>query len=167
VISSHPARDRSNKGAPTRRFAFGTPTGLMSRRTERVANLLRNTIGQLLLTKLSDPRVDPARTSVTRVEVPDDLLTAKVYVSVIGTEAEQRRTLRGLQRAAGRIQALMKKQVQLRHTPVLHFVLDETFKKALRTLEIIQETSEELRRKDEVREASRTEGAETDPRDDQ
>ncbi len=96
----------------------------MGRRSERVGNLIRQTIGELLLSKLSDPRLDPAITSVTHVEMTDDLLGAKVYVSVMGDGADQRKTLRALQHAAGHIQKLMMRQIRLRNTPVLDFVLD-------------------------------------------
>ena len=126
----------------------------MSRRTDRVGSLIRDTVGMLLLTKLSDPRIDPARTSVTRVEVPADLLSAKVYISVMGTEAEQRNALRALQHAAGHIQELMMRQIELRTTPILDFQADVQFKKAIQTQAIIQQVSEELRRKDEARGAS-------------
>lgn len=121
----------------------------MSRRTERVGNLIRTTIGQLLLSKLSDPRIDPARTSITRVEVPEDLLTAKVYVSVMGTEAEQRKTLRALKHAAGYVQERMMREIQLRHTPVLEFELDEGFKKALETMQLIDQAMDEIRQKED------------------
>jgi len=119
----------------------------MTRRTERVGSLIRDAIGRVLLTKLSDPRIDPARTSVTRVAVPEDLLTAKVYVSVLGTDAEARRTLRALRHASGHIQELMRQRVSLRHTPVLEFELDTSFKKTLQTLEIIEQAMEEIRQK--------------------
>ena len=122
----------------------------MNRRPKRIASLIRDIIGQILLTKLSDPRIDPARTSVVRVEVPEDLLTAKVYVSVIGEPAEQRRTLRALRHAAGHVQELMMRQMSLRHTPMLDFQIDTRFKKTVETLEIIQKVSEELRAKDEA-----------------
>jgi ribosome-binding factor A len=119
----------------------------MSRRSERVANVIRNTVGQLLLTKLSDPRIDPALVSVTRVVVPEDLLTAKVYVSVVGTESQQRTALRALRHAAGRIQELMMQQIQLRYTPVLDFALDEQFKKTLQTYLLIDQAMAEIRAK--------------------
>jgi ribosome-binding factor A len=121
----------------------------MSRRTERVASLIRDTIGQLLLTKLSDPRIDSALTSVTRVEVPDDLLTARVYVSVVGTESQQRNALRALRHAAGHIQELMMRQIQLRFTPILDFALDEQFKKTLKTYQLIDQAMAEIRAKAE------------------
>ncbi|MCK4602129.1 MAG: 30S ribosome-binding factor RbfA [Phycisphaerae bacterium] len=121
----------------------------MSRRTERINNLIRNTIGRLLLSKISDPRIDLTKTSITRVEVPEDLLTAKVYVSVTGTDAQQRRTMRALRHAAGHIQELMMREISLRHTPVLDFVLDANFKKTLRTLDLIQQAMDEIRSKDQ------------------
>ena len=122
----------------------------MSRRKQRVGNLVRNTIGQLLLSKISDPRIDPAKTSVTRVDIPEDLLTAKVYVSVMGTDAEQRRALQALRHAAGHIQELMMRQISLRHTPALEFVLDTNFKKTLQTYAIIEQAMEEIRQKQQA-----------------
>ena len=106
---------------------------------------MRSTIGQLLLTKLSDPRIDPAKTTITHVEVPEDLLTAKVYVSVLGTEGEQRRTIRALQHAAGHVQKLMMRDIQLRHTPVLDFELDTKLRKTMQTLGLIEEAMDEIR----------------------
>ena len=120
----------------------------MSRRTERIASLIQDTVGQLLLSKLSDPRVDPALTSITHVEVPEDLLTAKIYISVIGTEAQQRRTLTALQHAAGHIQELLGREISLRNTPILSFSLDVTFKKTLETYLLISKAMEEIRQKD-------------------
>ena len=122
----------------------------MTRRTERIASLIRNTIGQLLLTKISDPRIDPAKTSITRVEVSGDFLQAKVYVSVIGSQADQRRTILGLKHAAGHIQELMIKQIKLRNTPALVFVEDEKFKKTMKTLELIQQAMSEIEDKQET-----------------
>lgn len=120
----------------------------MTRRTERVGNLIRNAIAEALLRKLADPRIDPARTSITRVEVPADLLTAKVYLSVLGDEPMQRRTIEALQAAGGHIQGLIKDQIRLRHTPRLEFVLDVKFKKTMETLTIIQQEMDKIHEKE-------------------
>ncbi len=125
----------------------------MSRRTQRVGNLVRQTLGEVLLSKLSDPRIDPARTSITRVEVPEDLLTAKVFVSVLGTQGQQSRTIHALQHAAGRLQELLRDRVTLRHTPVLSFQLDTQFKKTLETLGIIQQAMDEIHQREQARRA--------------
>lgn len=119
----------------------------MTRRTERIGSLIRSTLGELLLTKLSDPRVDPAKTSITRVEIQEDLLAAKVYVSVMGTDGEQRRTIRALIHASGHVQELMARKIKLRNTPILEFLLDTEFKKTLKTYELIQQAMAEIREK--------------------
>jgi ribosome-binding factor A len=123
----------------------------MSRRTERVGNLIRNTLGEILLAKLADPRFDPVATSITRVEVPEDLLTAKVYITVAGEEKNQKRTLHALQHAAGYLQEKMMERIQLRNTPKLTFLIDTQFKKTIETLQLLSEVSEELRQKDQAR----------------
>ena len=137
----------------------------MSRRTDRVDSVVRRTLGQLLLTRLSDPRIDPARTTVTKVTVSEDLTTAKVYVSVIGSEADQRKALAALTHASGHLQALLIQQVDLRQTPVLNFILDTGFKKALQTLEIIDQAMAEIRAKEQDY-PGETDRADQDTRDD-
>jgi len=109
-----------------------------------------------LLHRLSDPRIEPARTSVTRVDVPADLLTAKVYVSVMGDEKTQRQTIDALRRARGRVQSLVNRQVDLRNVPRLEFILDTKFKKTMETLRIIQESMEEIHRKEARRQAEQS-----------
>ena len=120
----------------------------MSRRTERIARLIQQTVGRIILERINDPRINPAKVSVTRVEVADDMNRAKIYCSVIGSDSQQRTALRGLQHAAGRIQELMAGQVRLRFTPILEFVLDVQFKKSLNTLAMIQQAMEELRQQE-------------------
>lgn len=123
----------------------------MSRRTERISRLIQQVVGQIILERISDPRIDPARVSVTRVEVSGELTTAKVFCSVLGTEPEQRTALRGLQHAAGRIQALLNERVALRFTPVLTFVADRQFKQSLTTLTLIQQAMDEIRQQEQAR----------------
>ena len=80
----------------------------MKRRMERIGKLMQHAIGQILMRNISDPRIEPARTSVTRVVVQEDLLRAKVYISVLGEEADQTKAMAALGRAAGRIQSLLR-----------------------------------------------------------
>jgi ribosome-binding factor A len=105
---------------------------------------------------MSDPRFDPVKTSITRVEVPEDLLTARVYLSVAGPTQVQNQTLAALQHAAGYLQEKMMDRIELRHTPKLEFVLDTQFKKTMETLAVISEVSEELRQIDADRQADAT-----------
>ena len=123
----------------------------MKRRTQRVSNLIRNVVSELVRTRLSDPRIDPARVSITRVEMPEDLMTARVFVSVIGSDADHRRTLSALSHSRGHIQELLMRQIQLRNTPLLEFVVDTQFKKTIATLQILSQVAQEIRQKDEQR----------------
>ena len=135
---------------------------MTQRRAERVGSLIRDVVGQLLLSKISDPRVDPARVSITHVEMSPDLTVAKVFISVIGAPSrseaenakEQTLAVRALQHAAGRVQELMMRQISLRFTPKLDFVEDQTFKKTLQTYQIIQQAMDEIRQKEQSRAAS-------------
>lgn len=120
----------------------------MKRRTERLASLLKQTLGELILTKVSDPRIDPAKTSITHVDVSEDLLEAKVYISVLGSETQQRLALRALRHAAGHFQEQIGRSIRARHTPVLDFRVDEKFKKTLETYDIIQRAMAEIREKE-------------------
>ncbi len=122
--------------------------------------MIRNTLGQILLAKMSDPRFDPVKTSITRVEVPEDLLTAKVYITVNGDESEQSKSLASLRGAAGFLQDRMMKRMQLRCTPRLQFEIDTQYKRTLETLSLITEVSEELRIADQARQNSEEENSE-------
>ncbi len=124
----------------------------MSRKTDRASRALQQAIGSAILERLSDPRIDPAKVSVTRVEVADDMTRAKVFFSAIGDAAEQRTVQRALQSAAGRIQTLMMERVRMRATPVLRFLPDTQFKKSLTTLALIQQAMEELEQDERGRE---------------
>ncbi|MBT3279628.1 MAG: 30S ribosome-binding factor RbfA [Phycisphaerales bacterium] len=123
----------------------------MTMRTQRVGNLLRNTLGQLLLRGLADPRFDSATTTLTRVEVTEDLLTAKVFLSIRGDEKHINQTLSALRNASGHLQSRMVEGMRLRHTPRLQFVIDEQHIKTMDTLAIMAEVSRELREAEEKR----------------
>ena len=74
---------------------------------------------------IKDPRVAPM-TSVVAVEVAPDLKTCKAYISVLGNEQAQKDTLAGLRSAEGFIKNRLAKIINLRNTPELHFVIDQS-----------------------------------------
>jgi ribosome-binding factor A len=109
----------------------------MSRRTEKAAEAVREVVSMAILTELNDPRVKDV--TVTFVEVSADMRYAKVHVSVMGDETQQTLTLRGLQHAAGFLQAKIAKRIEIRYTPKLSFVLDEGVKKSIEVARILRE----------------------------
>jgi len=116
----------------------------MSRKTEKLASLIRSTVGEAILTRLSDPRIDPARTSITRVEACGDLKSATVYISVAGDEHLQSRTMAALVHASGYLQDRLARRASLRYIPVLKFEFDIAFKQTMETFKLLSQVRDEL-----------------------
>ena len=95
----------------------------MSRRTERVSELLRQEISELLLRDLRDPRLD-GLISITQVEVSPDLSNARVMVSVMSETAAPGDALKALNSAAGFLHKELVHRLEMRRVPFLTFHLD-------------------------------------------
>ena len=91
-------------------------------RVEKLQELIKQEIGKMLLTDLKDPRL--GFITVTHVEVTGDLRDAKVYVSIMGNEAQVKSSWEGLQSSLGFIRREIGKRIRLRFTPTIEFVLD-------------------------------------------
>jgi ribosome-binding factor A len=94
----------------------------MSRRTDRVSDLLRAELSELLLREVHDPRVKLA--SVTEVDVSPDLRRAMVRISVLGDDQQRQETIEGLRHARGFLRTELARRLRLRSTPELVFELD-------------------------------------------
>lgn len=114
----------------------------MNYRMERVNAALQREIGELITTKLLDPRV-ASLTSVTSVKTSRDLALATVYVSVLGTEEQQRETLKGLDSAANMIRGSLKSRIRMRTVPHLCFELDNTMARGAEVISLIDRVIEE------------------------
>lgn len=108
-----------------------------SRRSQKVAEAIREVVSMAILAELKDPRVRDV--TVTYVEVSGDLRYAKVHVSVMGDETHQNLTLAGLRSAAGFLQAKCAQRIDTRFTPRLQFVLDQGVKKSIEIARILSE----------------------------
>lgn len=110
---------------------------MSSRRIERLSEVLKQEVSKAILYKLKDPRI--SFITVIKVEVTPDLKRAKVYISILGDEPTQRKTIRALEHAKGFIQAEVGAHLQTRYTPVLSFFLDESIKKSIHISKLIDE----------------------------
>jgi ribosome-binding factor A len=106
-------------------------------RPARVAEVVREVAAETILYELNDPRIKGV--TVTRTEVSADLQHAKVYVSIMGTESEQRLCLHGLKRAAGYVQKNLGGRMRSRYTPAVQFVLDKGVKNSIEVARLIHE----------------------------
>lgn len=109
----------------------------MSRRLLKAAEAIRGVVSMAILTELRDPRVK--NVTVVGVEVLPDMKSAKVYVSIMGSEKEQQLSLSGLQNAAGFLQKKIAERIETRYTPRLAFVLDKGVKNSLEVNRILRE----------------------------
>jgi len=106
-----------------------------SRRSQRVADLVRGEISSLLLTEAHDPEVK--KVTITDVEMPPDLRSARVYFSVLGGEKESERALEGLSRAAGFLRREVGRRCGLRYAPELTFFPDRSLERGARIEELL------------------------------
>ena len=131
---------------------------MTSRRLLKAAEAIREVVSMAILTELRDPRVQ--NVTVTSVEVAPDMRTAKVMVSVMGTEGQQHLYIAGLNRSAGFLQSKLAKRIDTRYTPRLTFELDVGVKKSLEMARILHQFEQERQQLAEQRGSS-----ETDPVD--
>ena len=110
---------------------------MTSYRVEKMASNVRSIVSDVILNELNDPRVSHL-TSVTRVELTRDLQLAKVFVSVLGSEGEGRRTMAGLEHATGHIQKVLASRLRARVCPHISLHLDESLKRTAEVLDLIR-----------------------------
>lgn len=91
----------------------------------RVNGEVHRVLAEVIRSEIKDPRINPM-TSVVSVEVAPDLKTCKAWVSVLGDEDSQRDTIEGLKSAEGYIRSLLAKKINLRNTPEIRFILDQS-----------------------------------------
>ncbi len=108
----------------------------MSRRIDRVNELLRSEISHLIVRQIKDPRVAGV-ISITEVIASSDLRSARVYVSVMGSENDRHAALDGIRSAASFLRRELRGRVNLRHTPHLTFHLDDSIEEADRILRVM------------------------------
>ncbi|MCA9087356.1 MAG: 30S ribosome-binding factor RbfA [Planctomycetaceae bacterium] len=120
---------------------------MSTRRTARVAAAIRQVVSTAILFELRDPRV--ANVTILHVEVPVDLRTAKVYVSIMGEKKDEVLCLQGLNSARGWLQSKIADELDLRYTPVLTFVADQGVKKSIEVSKSLRELHMEDEQEDE------------------
>ena len=106
----------------------------------RVNAEVQHELANLIRGGIKDPRIHPM-TSVTAVEVAPDLKTCRAYISVLGDDEAKRNTLEGLKNAEGYIRRQLAKTINLRNTPEIRFILDESIEYGVAMSKLIDEVS--------------------------
>ncbi len=111
-------------------------------RISRINDEIFKEVSQIIRGELKDPRVG-AMTSVVRVETTPDLKYCKIYVSVLGDEAQKESVMKGLKNASGFIRHQLAQRVNLRFTPELTFKLDESAEYAVRMNQLMEQIAKD------------------------
>ncbi len=107
------------------------------------AEVLRE-LSNILRSGIKDPRVAPM-TSVVAVEVAPDLKTCKAYISVLGDEKMRQDTIRGLQSAEGYIRRELARTINMRNTPEIRFIVDQSIEYGVNISKKIDEVTRDLK----------------------
>ena len=98
-------------------------------------------LSNIIRSEIKDPRINPM-TSVVSVEVAPDLKTCKAYISVLGDEQSQKDTITGLKSAEGYIRRELARTVNLRNTPEIKFILDQSNEYGINMSKLIDEVTQ-------------------------
>ena len=109
-----------------------------SMKNTRINGEVQRVLAEVIRGEINDPRISPL-TSVIAVEVAPDLKTCKAWISVYGDEQAKKDTLAGLKSAEGYIKNQLAKQINLRNTPEIHFIVDESIAYGVRMSKLIDD----------------------------
>ncbi|MBU5469611.1 30S ribosome-binding factor RbfA [Falcatimonas sp. MSJ-15] len=104
-------------------------------------------LSNIIRGEIKDPRINPM-TSVVAVEVAPDLKSCKAYISVLGDEESQLNTIAGLKSAEGFIRMKLAKSVNLRNTPEIKFILDQSIEYGVNMSKMIDEVNKNIKHDD-------------------
>ncbi len=112
----------------------------------RINEEVHRELSNIIRAEIKDPRIHPM-TSVVAVEVAPDLKTCKAYISVLGDEEAQKSTLAGLRSAEGYIRRILAKNINLRNTPEVKFIMDQSIAYGVKMSKLIDEVNHGQERK--------------------
>lgn len=124
-------------------MAVGIIESMSFKRAEKVADLVKAEISDILLRQISDPQVQGI--TVTGVRVTDDLRQARVFFVKMGQNVCSDETVRGLDRAAGFLRRELGKRLRLRYVPEIKFIFDESFAYGDRINRLLAEIEKDAR----------------------
>lgn len=101
-------------------------------------------LSNIIRGEIKDPRINPM-TSVVSVEVSPDLKQCKAYISVLGDEESQKSTLEGLRSAEGYIRRELAHTINLRNTPEIIFIIDQSIEYGVNMSRFIDEVNKDIK----------------------
>lgn len=118
----------------------------------RINMEVQRELSEIIRREIKDPRIHPM-TTVVAVEVTPDLKYCKAYVSVLGDEESAKNTIAGLKSGVGYIRRELARRINLRNTPDLTFILDQSIEYGVNMTHLIDQVTKDLPKEDEDGEA--------------
>jgi ribosome-binding factor A len=109
----------------------------------RINMEVQRELSQIIRSEIKDPRIHPL-TSVVAVEITPDLKYCKAYISVLGDEEAGKATIEGLRSAASFVRRELAHRVNLRNTPEIKFILDQSIEYGVNMSKLIDEVTKDL-----------------------
>ena len=106
----------------------------------RVNGEVHRVLAEIIRSEIKDPRINPM-TTVVSVEVAPDLKTCKAWISVLGNEESQKDTLAGLRSAEGYIKNQLARKINLRNTPEIRFIIDQSIEYGVSMSKLIDDVN--------------------------
>ena len=116
----------------------------MSRRSERLQDQIRTDLSDMLQRDITDPRLSSGvLVSITSVELTEDLRYARVYVSILGSEQQEREAFAAIRHAGGFLRRELAQRLSLRYVPELAFFVDPSVRRGARINELLRQIEAE------------------------
>ncbi len=114
----------------------------------RINGEVQKVLAEIIRGELKDPRINPM-TTVMAVEVAPDLKSCKAFISVLGDVQSQEDTLKGLNSAMGYIRTQLAKKINLRNTPEIKFIMDQSVEYGINMSRLIDEVNAGIHEREE------------------
>ena len=114
----------------------------------RINGEVQRALADIIRGGIKDPRISPL-TSVVAVEVAPDLKTCKAWISVLGDEKAIEDTLAGLKSAEGYIKGQLARKINLRNTPEIHFIMDQSIAYGVSMSKLIDDVNKNIPNREE------------------
>ncbi|PNV61447.1 30S ribosome-binding factor RbfA [Clostridium sp. chh4-2] len=111
----------------------------------RINMEVQREMSEIIRTEIKDPRVHDAMVTVVAVDVTPDLKYCKAYISVLGSEEAARHAIEGLKSAVGYVRRELAKRINLRNTPEITFVQDQSIEYGVNMSKLIDEVTKDLK----------------------
>lgn len=122
----------------------------MKRRRDRLEELIKRIVSEIILKDIKDPRL--GFITITSVELNRDYTEARVGISVLGSSVEVRKSMEGLRSSSGYVGRLLGKELKIRNTPRVYFYLDKSIEEGVNLVSKIDSLVSKEKREEDIEE---------------